>query len=79
MCKLKLACIVFHIHMRSKGELRHVRPVVRFPTLSDEARLVRQPAIACCCCCRVPPSLPWGFLMNWGDVVFVTLHIPNVY
>ena len=60
MCKLKLACIVFHIHMRSKGELRHVRPVVRFPTLSDEARLVRQPSRVVVVVVSHPP-FPGGF------------------
>ena len=31
-------------------------------------------APSCCCCC-VPPSLPWGFLRHWGDVVFVNTII----
>jgi hypothetical protein len=33
-------------------------------------------ALSCCSCC-VPPSLPWGFLRHWGDVVFVNTIRPK--
>ena len=53
------------------------RAPVRRPLSASRERRGHLVRLACCCCCRAPPSLPWGFLRHWGDVVFVTLSHPK--